>query len=139
MACQNQPPQNAIANTPKAVSLHWQQLVNTNQFVEAKKWSTQNAKEWLDWIEQMILPDSSAIIQPPLFIEGDCVEKGNQATCVYLMEDGGELYQDSFFMLKLNGQWLVDLPEESFEADPEVDKLMNELEEYLKEEEAQEK
>lgn len=137
-ACKNQQGE-TIANNPKVVSLHWQKMLNNNQFAEAKKWSTKNTVEILDWIEQKMLPEDLAEINPPLYIEGDCVESGDRATCVYLMEDNGELYQDSIFLVKINGQWLVDIPEENLIQDASMDQIYNELEELLKEDQAIEK
>jgi len=128
VACKNQQQQEEVSNNPKAVSLKWQLLLNTNQFAEAKQWSTPNAIEWLEWIDQKISPADRTEVNPPLFIEGNCVEVGNKATCVFLMEDNGEMYQDSLFLLKISGKWLVDIPEENLMEDASIEQLFEEME-----------
>ena len=138
VACNSQQ-STKVANTPKTISLHWHQLLSNNQFAEAKKWSTDNAKEWLDWIEQRIPAEELTETNPPLYIEGDCFENGDKATCIYLMEDNGELYQDSFFLVKISGLWLVDLPEEDVIEGETIEELFNDLNKMIEEEEAKKK
>ena len=129
-----------VVNEPKAVSLKWQSLLNNNQFAEAKKWSTPNAVEWLEWLEATI-SSADSLMTLPLFIQGTCREVGEKATCVFLMEDAGELYQDSIFLLKIKGQWLVDIPAEDLIEDPAFEQLIEGIEamEKLIEEAAPEK
>ncbi|MEM9823826.1 MAG: hypothetical protein AAF985_22265 [Bacteroidota bacterium] len=129
VACKNQQgAQEKVPTTPKEVSLKWQGLLNNDQFAEAKRWSAPNAVEWLDWIDQKIPQEERNRFNPPLFIEGNCVENGNQANCVFLMEDNGERYQDSISLVKIEGKWLVDIPKEDLIEDASIEQLFEEIE-----------
>ena len=135
LSCQTAEP---LPNTPETVSRQWQEYINNNQFSEAKKLSTPNAKEWVNWIENMIIEeDPGQSLPPPVFLEIDCKEKGDKATCLFLQEDAGEQYRDSFFLFKINGQWLVDIPEEDLEMDDTMEQLLNQMEEIIHEEESE--
>lgn len=127
--------------TPEEVAKKWQELVYLNQFEEAKALSTQNAKDWITWIEKMMKADSAtdemgekeAEIELPIYLEMKCKESGNKATCSYLMKEGSELFRDSFILVKVKNQWLVDIPEEDMEVDESMEKMLQEMENFMKE------
>ena len=130
--CQSEAP---LPNTPETVSKQWQDYINDNQFEAAKKLSTPNAEEWLTWIQEMIVTEEPGEeLPPPVFLKMDCKENGNKATCVYLQEDVGEQIRDSFFLLKINGQWLVDIPEEDLKMEEGLEELIDQMEGLIKEE-----
>jgi len=135
LSCQTAEP---LPNTPETVSRQWQEYINNNQFAKAKTLSTPNAKEWVNWIEKMIVVEEPGeALPPPVFLEMNCKVLGNKATCLFLQEDAGEQYRDSFFLFKINGQWLVDIPEEDLEMDETLEQLMNQMEGIINEEETE--
>ncbi len=126
ISCQTAEP---LPNTPETVSRQWQEYINNNHFAKAKKLSTPNAKEWVTWIEKMIIEEEPGeVLPPPVLLEMTCKEMGNKATCLFLQEDAGEQYRDSFFLFKIDGQWLVDIPEEDLEMDETMEQLINQME-----------
>lgn len=132
LSCQNTEP---LPNTPESVSKQWQEYINNNQFPEAKRLSTPNAKEWVSWLEKMLIQEEPGEeLPPPVFLQMNCNESNNKATCLYLQQDAGEAYRDSFFLLKINGQWLIDIPEEDLEMDETMEQLFNQMEEMINEE-----
>lgn len=135
LSCQTAEP---LPNTPETVSRQWQEHINNNQFAQAKKLSTTNAKEWVNWIEKMIVEEEPGeALPPPIFLEMTCKEIGDKATCLFLQEDAGEQFRDSFFLFKINGQWLVDIPEEDLEMDDTMEQLFNQMEDIINEEESE--
>lgn len=126
-------------DTPEQVAKKWQELVYRNQFEEARALSTQNAKDWITWIEKMVVGENTLDeeTEMPIYLEMKCKEKGSKATCAYLMKEGSELYRDSFMLVKVKNQWLVDIPEEDLEVDESMEKMLKEMEEILKEPDSQ--
>ncbi len=84
-------------------------------------------------MEGIFLDEEDMISTNTQFKSMDCKERGDTlAICVYQIIDEEELIQDSFTLIKLKGQWLVDIPEEeSLMEEEDVEKLFNEFEQIL--------
>ncbi len=126
MACSSDP---GLPNTPESVARQWQDYVDENEFTAAKKLSAPAAVEWLDWIsntltDEMLKEDT---LPPGKILQMSCVEKGNTANCAYTFDDNGFVYQDTFNLLKVKGQWLVDIPAENLLEDNDIEELLQQL------------
>ena len=53
----------------------------------------------------------------------------NEATCFCQIEELGELFADTFFLVKEKQQWLVNIPEEELESSSTLDSLFQLLQE----------
>jgi hypothetical protein len=67
-----------------------------------------------------------------------CSETGDKAICDYLMDDEGYQYRDTFYLQKINGQWLVNIPKEDLIEADDLEQLMEEEPEGEMEEEIEE-
>ncbi len=137
-SCGNDAAQDAAArlalplpNTPETVTRKWQEYVDTDKFDEAARLSTPNAKEWLLMIEKFLedLPEEElGEIILTNFTEMNCVEKGDAARCGCLIKEEDELLADTFILHKIDGQWMVDVPEEvTEESEGNMDEFIDSL------------
>lgn len=127
-ACQDTPPgdggNNGTASSlstsagPEEVLREWHRHFDNNRFEAARQLSTDKMRLMLDDLEAILseMDLDSSIIQTN-FLELKCTESGDEATCSGLIKDPelNEIYRDSFFLVKQNGRWLVDLTEDVFE------------------------
>jgi len=120
-----------LPNTPETVTRKWQEYVDTDKFAEAAKLSTPNAKEWLLMIEKFLedLPaEESGEVFLTNFTEMNCVEKDDTARCGCLIKEEDEIIADTFILHKINGQWMVDVPEEvTEESEGSIDEFIDSL------------
>lgn len=124
----NQP----LPNTPETVTRKWQEYVDTDEFTKAAKLSTPNAKEWLLMIEKFLegLPQEEEEVSVVMtqFAEMNCLEESTTARCGCLIKEEGELIPDTFMLQKIDGQWMVDVPEEvSEESEGNMDAFIDSL------------
>lgn len=119
-----------LPNTPEKVSRQWQDWIDNNQYQEARELSTTNAIEWINWAEETIAAsdETNEILAPAVFISMTCSEIGDKAICGYVMDDEGFEYRDSFYLQKIKGQWLVDIPEEDLIEEDGLKELFENLE-----------
>jgi len=137
-SCESDTAQNnteELPNTPETVTRTWQEYVDKDEFDKAAQLSTPSAKEWLQMIEKFLegLPkeEEDASIVMTQFTEMNCIEKGMTARCGCIIKDEGELIPDTFLLQKIDGQWMVDVPEEVSEDSEEnmdafIDSLLQE-------------
>lgn len=132
-SCSNETPQiaEALPNTPETVTRKWQEYVDLDKFDEAEKLSTSNAKEWLSMVEKFLedLPEEEMgeVIMTD-FTEMNCIEKGDTARCGCLIKEENELSADTFILFKIDGQWMVDVPEEvTEESEDNIDEFIDSL------------
>jgi hypothetical protein len=92
--------------------------------------STTNAIDWINWAEETIKANGgeNEVLPPAIFISMKCEEYGNKAICGYVMDDEGFEYRDSFYLEKIKGQWLVDIPAEDLIEEDGLEKLFEALE-----------
>ena len=130
LACTQQP---TAPNTPEEVARKWQEYMDKNQFAEARKLSTEGAKEIVDMIEMIFSDEGSGEdwVSETVFVEMKCREQKDTAICTCLIKEEDELIQDSFLLVKAAGQWLVDIAEEDLEEGPGMEKMLEELEQIM--------
>ncbi len=120
----------ALPNTPEAVVRAYQAFLDTNEFEKAKQLSTEAEKERLDAISTIIStePRDSTIFST-VFLEINCSADKDKALCACLVEDFEEKYRDTFHLVKLKGQWLIDATEDVFniESDTMFDDFINDM------------
>ena len=126
------PPSIVLPNTPETVARQWQQYVDENRFEAAKQLSAPNASEWLQWVSETLTEDilKEDTLAPGKILGMTCVENNNQAACAYSFDDNGLVYQDTFALLRVDGQWLVDIPKEALiENDDMIEVMIKEMKE----------
>lgn len=110
ISCQ---PDSSRPETPEEVLKAYQQYIDNNQFEEAKILSTEEGKEWLSELAAIIAdeqPDST--ILSTSFLSVNCTEKEEALICECVLEDQYEKYTAEFRLVKVDGHWMVDAPEE---------------------------
>ncbi|MFK7978436.1 MAG: hypothetical protein AB8G86_00520 [Saprospiraceae bacterium] len=132
-SCNNTAPKpkvkDALPNTPETVSKQWQVYLDKNEIEKAAALSTTSTQEWLAENKELFLNDSQ--VYQTNFVKMNCATEGTKATCTYTILEEGELIEDFFLLQKINGQWLVDLEEET--ANPELDEqIFKEMKKELK-------
>lgn len=109
-----------LPKTPEGVVRTWEAQIEQNQFALAKLISTGKT------LETVISLDSTNNIQriPPSdnkILSIVCEEKGDKATCNCLLEDSEGKIQCKYFLLRQNGQWLLqDAESEPVEETPKM-------------------
>jgi len=134
-SCGNETSQNTEAkplpNTPETVARKWQEQVDLDKYDEAARLSTPSAKEWLLMIEKFLegLPEEElGELVLTSFTEMNCVEQGDIARCGCLIKEEDELIADTFILHKIDGQWMVDVPEEvTEESEGTIDEFIDSL------------
>ena len=125
-SCQNDPP---LPKEPAAVVQQWQEWINKNNFVQARRLSTENTQEWIDWINQVFEEGNITEETNSVFRDINCKMEQNEAICYCQIEELGELFADTFFLVKEKQQWLVNIPEEELESSSTLDSLFQLLQE----------
>ena len=125
-SCQNDPP---LPKEPAAVVQQWQEWINKNNFVQARRLSTENTQEWIDWINQVFEETNITEETNSVFRDINCKMEQNEAICYCQIEELGELFADTFFLVKEKQQWLVNIPEEELESSSTLDSLFQLLQE----------
>ncbi len=118
--CQNDPP---LPKEPAAVIEQWQIWINKNNFTQAKRLSTANTQEWIDWISQVLTEGNITEETTSIFREINCKVDGGDATCFCQVEEMEEIFADTFFLIKEKDQWLVNIPETELESAGTLDSL----------------
>ena len=119
-SCQNDPP---LPKQPAAVVEQWQEWINKNNFAQAKRLSTENAREWIDWINEVLKEGNITEETTSDFRNIDCKVDNNNATCFCQIEELGEIFADTFFLIKEKDQWLINIPEQELETAGTLDSL----------------
>ena len=119
-SCQNDPP---LPKEPAAVVQQWQEWINKNNFVQARRLSTESAEKWIDWINQVFEEGNITEETSSVFRDINCKVEINNATCFCQIEELGELFADTFFLVKVKEQWLINIPEEELESSSTIDSL----------------
>ncbi|MBK7409961.1 MAG: hypothetical protein IPJ40_19080 [Saprospirales bacterium] len=110
------------ANSPESVVRQWQSHVDHNEFEKAKVLSAPRTEALLSWMEVLLSEmDADSVVTQTDFKEINCKESGDKAVCYYTMEEEGQTFYDSFLLVRIDGKWLVDLPEEALYEEGEED------------------
>ncbi len=119
LACQQQEKKTPaisepLPNTPETVVRQYQALMDSNRFERAALLSTPDGKAMLNMLAQIMAgdPPDSSIVHTN-FLDLNCtLQEESTAICNCLLRDEYEEYASQFKLLKIDGQWLVDIPEE---------------------------
>lgn len=102
---------------PEAVVRQWQASFDHNDFENARRLSTPRMDEFLSAMEQMFATFSAETLDSTItsteFLELSCREFADTAVCRFRVLEDGEEYVDSFRLLRLDGKWLMDIPEDT--------------------------
>ncbi len=122
-----------MPNTPEEVLKGYQKHFDKNEFELAKKYSTPAGKKWIDDIAPMIeTGGEESTVMSTIFHNIDCITKIDTAICDCRLQDASELYNAKYRIVKINGQWLVDAPDEEEIIDYEDNEEV--IEEFFKKE-----
>lgn len=100
---------------PAQVVRDYQRYVDNNQFARAKSLSTQEERDRLDQLADMLageLQDSTILNSE--FLNLDCETKGDLARCYCRIRDQYETYETVYTLVRRRGRWLIAAPEEEF-------------------------
>ncbi len=109
-----------LPQTPEAVVRTWEAQIEQNQFALAKLIRTGKT------LETVVSLDSTNNIEriPPSntkILSIACEEKGEKATCACMLEDSEGKIQCTYFLLRQNGQWMLqDAESEPVEDAPKM-------------------
>ncbi len=110
VSCQREP---KLPETPEEVIRQFQGFIDNNQFAEAKKLSTPRGQERLTDLEAIITGElADSTIFNTTFLKINCQINVDTARCLCLVQDSYEEYETDYKLIRINGQWLVDVPEE---------------------------
>lgn len=102
-----------VPRTPEAVVRRYQAYVDSNRFELAQRLSTPRSAPLHEMMATIVAdtPMDSSLINTQ-FITINCEEKEDTAICTCLLRDEYEEYESAYLLVKVDGRWLVDLPEE---------------------------
>ncbi len=112
--------QTGLPNTPVEVVKKWQEAQDSRQFDVARNLSTERARKFIDLGAQLMSdPEMADAALPVTALQGlSCRMKNDTcAVCTFFTEEDGERLNDSLLLLKIKGQWLVDLPDDDVHGD----------------------
>ncbi len=113
--CQREPKQ---PDTPEMVIRKYQDHYDNNRFAEAALLSTERERERLEDLRIIIEsepPDST--IFTTTFLSINCTTEQDTAICICQVQDIDLPYTREYRLIRVNGQWLVDAPDEEIEIE----------------------
>ncbi|MDX1940431.1 MAG: hypothetical protein SFU99_07760 [Saprospiraceae bacterium] len=125
LSCQQEP---KIPETPEEIVKKFQGYIDNNQFAEAKILSTPSGQARLSDLETIIsgeLADST--IFNTTFLKINCQISADTARCLCLVRDNYEEYETDYKLIRIKGQWLVDVPEEELIEEEEFIESLDSL------------
>ncbi len=106
---------------PESVVREYQALIDRNQFEAAKALSTDKEDLRLSDMASIIAEqETDSTILNTTFVQIKCAARGDSATCLCLLRDQYEAYDAEYHLIRQDGRWLVDAPEEDFQIDEEL-------------------
>ncbi len=123
--------------TPEEVLRHYQSYIDKNKFEEARALSTSAGQQWLSELEAIISNEQvDSTVLETKFLSLSCAGPGDTLTCSCVLEDQYERYTAEYRLVRIQGQWLVDAPEEDIIIDNDIIESVPDslLKEYLEEE-----
>lgn len=120
-ACQREP---KLPNTPETVVRQYQAYYDKNEFDEAKRLSTAAEKQRLDDLRTIIESEpADSTIFTTTFLNIKCQTNKDTAICICEVKDIEEPYTTEYKLVRLNGQWLIDAPEDEVEIEEDFMEL----------------
>jgi len=107
-----QPDPAADRASPEEVLRAYQDFIDKNQFVQAELLSTPAEQKRLEEMAVMLrsMPEDSTLLETR-FLNIDCRVEGDTARCRCRVEDQYERYEQQYRLVRIDGRWLVDVPE----------------------------
>ena len=119
------------SGSPESVVRQWQAHIDNNEFEEAKALSSPQTAEIITWMQTLLANmGADEYVTQTTFEKLKCRKKGDQAVCYYTIEEEGEVFNDSFLLVRIEGKWLIDLPDEE-DFDEEEDDWEDLYEQFL--------
>ena len=105
--------QDTFPNTPEGVVRLYQSYIDSNLFAQAQRLSTPRSAALHEMMAAIVAdtPSDSSLIHTQ-FLTLNCVVQQDTAVCNCLLKDEYEEYASEYILIKSDGQWLVDLPDE---------------------------
>ncbi|PHN04221.1 hypothetical protein [Flavilitoribacter nigricans] len=102
-----------IPVTPEEVVRQYQAYVDSNQFELAQSLSTSRSAPLHEMMATIVAdtPSDSSLIHTQ-FVSLNCDVRQDTAICNCLLRDEYEEYDSEYILIKTDGRWLVDLPDE---------------------------
>ncbi|MCO6476089.1 MAG: hypothetical protein J5I94_05670 [Phaeodactylibacter sp.] len=98
---------------PEEVLKQYQAYIDKNQFEEARALSTPAGQQWLAELEAIISNEQAdSTVLDTKFLSLSCGGTGDTLSCACVLEDQYERYTAKYRLVRLDGQWRVDAPEE---------------------------
>lgn len=124
-ACQREP---KLPENPEDVVRKFQGFIDKNQFEEAKKLSTPRGQARLDDLAAIIQEElADSTIFNTTFLRVNCQVNVDTARCLCLVQDSYEEYETDYKLIRINGRWLVDIPEEETIEEDEFIEMLDSL------------
>ena len=124
--------QPSSSSSPESVVRQWQAHIDKNEFEQAKTLSAPRTQELLDWMEALLSNmDMDSVITNTELKDISCKENGDNAVCYYTLEEEGQTFYDSFLLVRIDGKWLIDLPEGNMYEEGEGEDLESLFEEMI--------
>lgn len=121
LSCQRKP---KLPNTPEEVVRQYQVYYDQNQFAEAKELSTPAERQRLDDLKAIIESEpADSTIFTTTFLSINCQTNKDTAICLCEVRDIEEPYTTEYKLIKIDGQWLIDAPEEEIEVEEDFMEL----------------
>lgn len=124
-------------DAPEEVLKQYQAYIDKNKFGEARELSTPAGQQWLSELEAIISNEQSDSTElDTRFLSLSCEGKGDTLVCACVLKDQYERYTADYRLVRLEGKWLVDAPEEEIIIENDLIESVPDslLEEYLMEE-----
>lgn len=113
-------------DTPEKVVQAYQGFIDNNEFEKAKELSTPEEQERIDGIASIIANEmADSTLLNTVFLSINCSQEADTAICICQVKDEYEEYETEYLLVRVNGQWLVDAPQEEIIIDDEI------IEEFL--------
>ncbi len=120
-ACKREP---KLPDTPEAVVRQYQAYYDKNEFDEARLLSTAAEQKRLDDLRTIIESEpADSTIFTTTFLSIKCQTNQDTATCICEVKDIEEPYTTEYKLVRVNGQWLIDAPEEEVEIEEDFMEL----------------
>lgn len=110
-----------LPEDPEEVLKQYQAFVDKNLLEKAKMLSTPAGQAWLDELKAIVeeeQPDSTLFHTE--FLSVNCMGEGDTLRCQCVLEDQYERYTSDYHLVKLNGQWLIDAPQDEIQIDNDI-------------------
>lgn len=118
--------------SPENFIQQYQQWLDINNFEKAKEYATDLEKIRLNDLKKFVFKTRETLDSSLLktsFLAINCLPKGEHTICVCKMKDQFEIYDNTFYLKKSSGKWLMDAPPEEAQIyhDEELQKIIDSI------------